>query len=247
MGTTRAKWRNNQMAFYDSSTFETVRPFAPFYWMDDFVTDAILKAAGVPGWTAIDTSAIGLTTPIQVADQSCGVYSLLFDAQDEEQESGLYMNDELVLNLDKGPVIEFRLDIAVLPTLLTETYFGVVNNYVKGTLAAADQGPTVHICFMLDGTGAVTIHTDDTANDNDAVATGITAVPGTYNIFRIDMTTISDVKFYIDGAPVATSTTFDCSTGAAVMVQPYIVQYKSAGAGLGTTYIDFIRMWQATR
>lgn len=247
MGQTGAKWRNNQLAYYDKSTHETVRPMAPFYWMDDFVTDASIKAAGVPGWTALDTSAAGLTTPIQVADLSCGVYSLLFDAQAEEQESGIYMADQLILNLDKGPIFECRLDIAVLPTLLTEIYFGLVNNYVKGTLAAADQGPTVHICFMLDGSGAITIHTDDTSNDNDAVATGVTAVPGTYNVFRIDCTTISDVKFYIDGVAVGTGTTFDCSTGANVMVQPFLYQYKSAGAGLGTTYIDYVRMWQATR
>jgi hypothetical protein len=141
MGQTGAKWRNNQLAYYDKSTHETVRPMAPFYWMDDFVVDAQLEAAGVPGWTVQDTSAVGNTTPVQVADQSCGVHSLLLDATVEAQESGLHMNDQHILNLDNGPIIEFRIRPAVVPTLLSELYFGVANDYVIGTLAAADQGP----------------------------------------------------------------------------------------------------------
>lgn len=247
MGQTKSKWRNNQLAFYDSVTHETVRAFSPFYWADDFVTDAILKAAGVPGWTVKDTSAAGDTTPAQVADQSCGVHRLKLDAQAEEQESGLYFNDELELDLDKGPIIEFRISAAVLPTLLAELYFGLANNYVKGTLAAADQGPTVHACFMLDGSGAVTIHTDDASTDNDAVATGVTVVAGTFYVFRIDATNVADVKFYINGVGVGTGTTFVMSNGTNVMVQPYLMCYKSAGAGLGTLDIDYVKMWQATR
>jgi hypothetical protein len=79
------------------------------------------------------------------------------------------------------------------------------------------------------------------------VATGVTATAAAYNIYRIDFTTITDVKFYIDGVAVGSGTTFDMSTGTGVMVQPYLMCYKSGGAGLGTLYVDYVRMWQATR
>jgi len=53
--------------------------------------------------------------------------------------------------------------------IAAECYFGLTGAYVIGTLAAADQGPLVHACFMMDGSGTVTIHTDDNGGaDNNA-------------------------------------------------------------------------------
>lgn len=240
---------NQYSRIYNPSTHETKDILgAALKFEDDFLNTAIMTAAaGVVGWTAKDTSAAGDTTPGIVANQSGGIAELKHDNQDEEQESGLYFGDALNFNLDKGLIIEFRLAAKVLPTLLTEMYFGLANAYVKGTLAAADQGPTIHGVFMLDGSGAVTIHTDDTSNDNDAVATGITVIAEAQHIFRIDALAPASLKFYIDGVRVATSTTFDMSTGANVVLQPYLMGYKSAGAGLGTLYIDYVRAWQLSR
>ena len=249
MGSTKAKWRANQLAFYDGSTYETTLPLAPFYWIDDFVTDAQIKAAGVPGWTVVDTSLAGDTTPIQVADISCGAFQVMLDTDDEEEESGLHMNDQREINLDNGPIIEFRIKASTLATALAELYFGVAGDYVKGTVVAADQGPLIHSFFVMDGSGIVTIHTDDTENETAAggIATGITVLATAYHVYRIDFTNVADVKFYIDGAGVATTTTFNMSQGTAVKVQPYIMCYKSAGAGVGTLEIDYVRIWQATR
>lgn len=248
MGATKAKWRANQLAFYDGSTQETVLPVAPFYWIDDFVTDAQIKAAGVPGWTVVDTSVGGDTTPVQVADISCGAFSLKLAAgSDEEEESGLHMNNQRELDLDKGPIIEFRVKASTLPTLLSEIYFGVAGDYVKGELAAADNGPLIHACFMLDGSGIVTIHTDDDGGeDNNAVATGVTVLATAYHIYRIDFTDITDVKFYIDGVGVGTAG-LSMANGLNIKVQPYLMCYKSAGLGAGVLEIDYVRVWQATR
>jgi len=104
----------------------------------------------------------------------------------------------------------------------------------------------LHIFFVLDGSGAYVIYADDGATDNDAIATGITAAPGTYNILRIDCTDAADVKFYIDGVGVATSTTFDLSDGT-VTLMPNIMVTKAGGAGLCDVKIDYVRLWQATR
>jgi hypothetical protein len=67
-------------------------------------------------------------------------------------------------------------------------------------------------------------------------------------VYRIDFTSVADVKFYIDGVGVATGTTFNMSQGANVKVQPIVVVQKNGvGADLGDIYVDYIKMWQATR
>lgn len=158
------------------------------------------------------------------------------------------MGDSLILNLDKGPIIEFRAALHTLPTLLAEIYFGVANAYTKGRLAAADEGPTVHAVFhfsvhdAVDG-GLARIFTDDTVNQNEHVTTGITIVPDAFHIFKIDFTTITDVLFYIDGVRVASGTTFDMNQGSNVVVQPYMMLYKDGGAGVGEIYFDYVRAW----
>lgn len=244
---TKARYNNGILEFYESTTQERVAVFAPVQFIEDFLgkyLDLYNAADNSAGkWIAKDTSAVGTTAEAIVANQPGGVMHLALDAQNEEQEAGLYMNDSLHFNLDKGVVVEFRAAAHVLPTLLAECYFGVANAYVKGTLAAADQGPTVHAMFMLDGSGAVTIHTDDTANDNNAVATGVTVLADAFHVFRIDFSNPADVKFYIDGNRVAGTTTFDMSTGTNVVVQPYMMNYKSGGAGLGDMYFDYVKCW----
>jgi hypothetical protein len=79
------------------------------------------------------------------------------------------------------------------------------------------------------------------------VTTGITVVEDVFHIYRIDFTNAADVKFYIDGVAVATSTTFNMSEGSAVMVQPFLEAHKEAGAGVGSLYVDYVKIFQATR
>jgi hypothetical protein len=64
----------------------------------------------------------------------------------------------------------------------------------------------------------------------------------------MDFTNAADVKFYIDGVNVCSTTTFNMSNGANIMFQPLVVAQKvGVDAGLGILYLDVIRMWQATR
>lgn len=236
---TKQVYRNGIWTLYESTTQERVAPFAPILLYEEFFGTTLV--AGATLWLAKDIHADA--TEANIADQHGGVFGMGIGATDAEQEAGLTMNDQLNFNLDKGFVIEYVASLKVLPTLLTEIYFGVGNNYVKGTLAAADQGPTVHAAFMFDGSGACTLHTDDASTDNNAIATGVTVVAEAQHVFKIDFTTITDVLFFIDGNNVGSATTFDMSNGSNVVVQPYMMVYKSAGAGLGTLYINSVRVW----
>ena len=73
----------------------------------------------------------------------------------------------------------------------------------------------------------VVVESDDGTNDNNDVATGQTLV-NTYRDFKISFATgTNDVRFFVGGQPVATSTTFDMSnyTGA---LQPFLQIQKTA-------------------
>ena len=84
-------------------------------------------------------------------------------------------------------------------------------------------------------------------DDNDASTTltaGTMAAQG--NIYTIDCTSISAVKFYVNGAKVGTGSMAGL-TAAIGNVQPYFCISKaksSANTGTGTMLIDYVKIWQ---
>jgi hypothetical protein len=251
MGATNSKWRGGQLAFFDGSTHETVEPFAPIYVYDDFLGYDVAKTDGQffnlnsttdSFWTIAATGVGGPATVQKLLSNAV----LHLEADDETEDGGIYSNT-LTFNIDNGPIFEARVDVAVLPTLAAEMHIGFQGEaHVADDQVAAADDIDLHMFFVLDGSGAIVIYTDDGAHDNDAVATGVTAAPGTYNVLRIDCTDASNVLFYIDGAQVAKTTTFNVSTGAMMMMPNFMVT-KAGSAGLGDLKIDYVRVWQATR
>jgi len=232
----RGRWYTKFLRFFESTTQESM-PVAPVSFYDEFFALDTLY------WTAKDTSAAGATTPALLADGDNGQLDLMLDATNEKQESGYYWNDNRPIKLDHGPNIEFGVIVHTLPTGQSELYFGLAGDYVEGPIAEADAGPAEHIFFCFDGSGACTIHTDDTVTDNDAVATGVTVVADALHIFRIDCTDPTNVLFYIDGTRVASSTTFSVNQVATLALQPFMICHKETGVGLGELYIDYVRIW----
>lgn len=235
----RGKWNTGILSFYDTYTHETTLPCAPVVFGDDFLSQLKTNI-----WTAKDTSAAGTTVEALLADGINGVLRLALDATNEKQEAGVHWNNERNFVLSQGPIIEIRAAVHTLPTDQAEIYFGFAGDYVEGPIAEADAGPVEHIFFAFDGSGACKVFTDDTSTDNDAVATGVTVLADAYHIFKIDCTTPTDVRFYIDGAAVATGTTFTVNAVAALKLQPFIFCHKETGTGLGELYVDYVRIWQ---
>jgi hypothetical protein len=91
--------------------------------------------------------------------------------------------------------------------------------------------------FRLIGSNAIVCETDDGTTDKDDVATGET-LTNVYRWFTIDFTYgINDVRFFVDGKRVCSSTTFDMSayTGS---VQPFWQIQKTSDANTDALYID---------
>jgi hypothetical protein len=234
----KGNWVNGILSFFESTTHERVLPVAPVYFNDDFLGQAVNTTHN---WTIVD---VGGATPALLEDGASGILNLPLTNTNEKQDAGYYQNDKRNWVLNQGLIAEFRISPKVLPTGQTELYFGLCGDYVEGPIAEADAGPAEHIFFCMDGSGAVTIHTDDTANDNNAIATGVTLIAEQWAICRIDCTTITDIKFYINGNAVATGTTFDMSTVAALALQLHVMAHKETGTGIGTLYVDYVKAWQ---
>jgi len=246
MGHTKSKWTAGQLAFFDGSTYETVEPFSPVILYDDFLGTALNGDI----WTGLDLNSATLTAP------AASICAASIGAVNENAAAGVYGKDDKAWNVDKGLIFECRMTPAVAPTLTTEIGFGVMNDsYGAGSMRFMLADEVAKYAFFgfytTSGSGLVPIiRTDDGTNDSGIISTATTVVAGTYNIYRIDFSDPTNVLFFIDGAAVATSTTFDMSTGANLMVQPWAVVYKASDAttsAAGTINVDYIRMWQATR
>jgi hypothetical protein len=237
---------NQYTRIYDPATHETkeIRG-AKIALVDDFLgTQIMTAAAGVFGWTLKDTAN---ATEAILANQGGGVVALSLTNANEKQEAGIYQGDALNFNMDKGVIFEARVAVHTAPTDQAEIYFGLANAYVEGPISEADAGPTVHAFFCFDGDLVCLVFTDDAATDNNQKATGVTVVEDAFHVLRIEVLSVTDVRFYIDDVRVAASTTFGMSNGTNVVVQPFLICHKEAGAGVGAAYVDKVSIWQLER
>ena len=238
---------------YNKSTFESLVPMFPIIFYDDFlgadtaVPDGGSEESGCKWSTKIVKSA-GSPTVAKVADAIGGVMALTLTNTDEAQGAGLYWGDQEALSLEKGLIFEARVTFNVLPLTGTETVQAVFG--LAGAYHVTPDTVDCNAWFRVESAANTVLLwevDDNTANnDDDNTCAGITLVAGTYNIFRIDATDISAVKFYVDGVLVGTGN-MDGLTAAIGNVQPYFMVSKAkttTQTGTGTMYIDYVRVFQ---
>ncbi len=251
----RAQKTDKYYRIYQSTTGETVDVWAPTVFYDDFLgeqlNDYTAADASNGKWLAKITGAAPPTVTV-VADSALtgagGWARCALTADDQKQEAGLYFGDQRCFNLGREPVFEAYINPSTLPAQESEMWIGMGGDYIEGTIVT--DGPAEHAFFVLDGSGAIVIYTDDTVNDNNGVATGVTLVNTDWACLRIDFADPSSVKFYINGNRVAATTTFDLEAvhgTATLALQPFLWCHKeSTGAETsgGTLNVDYVRIWQ---
>ena len=205
-------------------------------YVEDFLGPQTLTAspAGSDQWDIADTSSAG--TPTYTVGGINGEATLAFDSQAEIQNVCLFKSDVLNFDIDAIHSIELRVKTVAALDSATSLAFGLCSarNDAIDSLAA-------HASFRLIGSNSLVVETDDSVNDNDDVATGAT-LGSTYKRFVIDFAGgKSDVKFYVDGARVAASTTFDMSNYSAGL-QPYVQIQKTADTNTDSVVIDYIKI-----
>lgn len=233
------KYRQNTGEYFWPATGERM-PLAPLIFKDDFLGKQILTTeSGSTGiWDTVQTALNAAMA--KIANEPNGAFGGVMDSDVNAEVAALYWGDERGFNLKGKGAIEFAVRIPVAPTLVSEMVFGVA-----GAHNAVFDSITEGAWFKVDGSLAIQAETDDTTNNNDDKATGVTADIAAYNIFLIDFKELADVKFYIDGARVASGITFDMSnlTDAEAVMQPYFAAAKASGAGLGSWRIDYCKLW----
>ena len=203
---------------------------------EDFLGPQTLTASPSNGdvWDIADTSSAG--TPTYTVGGINGEATITFDNTSEVQNVCLFQSDVLNYDIDLIQRIEFRVKTVASLDSATSLAFGLctARNDAIDSLSA-------HASFRLIGSNSIVVESDDGTTDKDDVATGTTLV-ATYKKFVIDFTGgKSNVKFYVDGARVASATTFDMSAHTTGL-QPYVQLQKTADTNTDSVTIDYIEI-----
>jgi len=140
-------------------------------------------------------------------------------------------------------MLEAKVRFTTLPAVASTAVVGLA-----GAHNAAIDTVAESIWFRWDFSGLITVEHDDAGGGHEStkVTTGLTLVANQWAILKIDCTNTADVRFYVDGAPVATGTTFNMSGVPALLLQPVArLDKAAAAANLGVMEVDYARAWQA--
>ena len=155
----------------------------------------------------------------------------------------MYLGDDCCISPTKKPIFEARVAITTASPNAAETLIiGLVSARNDTVASIAD-----HCMFKWTGANNnILIDTDDGTTDTSDQDTTSDWVSGTYYKFKIDMSDLTDVKFFIDGERQLRSTTFDVSAMAASdYLQPIVEIQKASGTTVPQVDIDYISvLWE---
>jgi len=204
-------------------------------FIDNFDRAQVLTTTpGQNGWTIADTSSAG--SPTYLCATEDGGKMVLTLANDTEAENVcMYHND--VLMFDAARIKNFWY-VAKVASISANTTLLLGMGSARND---AGDSVTNSAWFRMEGstsTSALVVETDDNTNNNDDKATG-TTLAAVYKRLYVDFSQgLSDVRFYVDGARVASSTTFDMSDiSSGSNLQPIVQIQKASSAGTPAVHI----------
>ena len=214
-----------------------IQDFAEF--VDDFWgADTYSTAGQGTPWAVADTSVAGAPTVANVTPSATGEVAITLAATLEVENVFLSFGDTLSFDIDNLQSFEARVKVSGCTTGTTISW---------GLASARNDTPSTianRALFRMTGatsTTAITIETDDNTTDSGLIATGAT-LGTTYKKFVIDFTGgKSNVRFYVDGVRVATSTTMSL-VGFTASLQPFFQIQKAANTNVDSISIDYIRV-----
>lgn len=190
-------------------------------------------------WLVKDTSAAGTPTYASV-DGAGGGVTLTHDNTNEAQVVTLYHGDKEMWDIDD--IIEFTWRVK-----MGQAAVNAATTLVFGLAAAQnDTADSIaeNVWFRVQGSASTTLvvcETDDGTTDNDDKATGRTLI-NAYKTFKVSFALgKSDIRFFIDGEPVALGTTFSmaAATGA---LQPFVQFQKSAATSVDAVTLNLFQI-----
>lgn len=199
------------------------------------IFDDFIDIADGTIWVKQDTSAAGAPTWALVADTHGGEVAMTLAATDEAESLTLYIGDQKLFQANKNPVFEARLKVSTIAAN-QRVVFGLAGDR-DATLDDVAQNAWFRIEAAMD----VLVETDDGTTDNDDNDTTVDAVNGTYAVYEVDLSNLSDVKFRINGVDY-TPETMSLAALTTATLQPFIEIQKDSGTGTPSVTIDWIRV-----
>ena len=186
-----------------------------------------------------------------------GEYRLLHTTDSETQAMLISTGGLKAVSPTSSTIFEARvkINLSVDSTFDTASGYEVIvglataGSAVSKTAAAFD-GFADTVAFRLGGGATAANHIyvegDDGTTDVAPTDTGVDFVSGTFVKLRIDMTSLSSVKFFIDGERVLAGTTFDFSAMAETdYLEPYILFARTSASGTERAHsldVDYVHI-----
>lgn len=211
--------------------------YVEFY--DDFLGDAG-QALGRPG-VYTETGGGGFTGDF-ISGAEAGVYRLLHGNANEAQSGRYDWGDTLQINMSKKPRMECR--VRLNPNAAA---FSADQRCVIG-LASADNATldsvVTNAWFRIEGANLnILAETDDGTTDDDDNDTGVDYVKNAWMVLEIEVVSLTQVEFRVDGVLVQTLSL--AALAANTFVQPYINIQKDAGTETENLDIDYLHItWE---
>jgi hypothetical protein len=207
-------------------------------YVDDFFGTAATFPTSADPATPWLVDITGAAPPTHVRNAGAAILSL--EATSQVQLLALHHGDALSFDIDDIQRVEMRVKIGASTfTSGSILVFGVCSTRNDTADSAAESA-----WFRMEGANSTTVvycESDDGTTDRNDISTGV-ALGTTYKRFVIDFTGgKSNIKFYIDGVRVASTTTFDMSayTGS---LQPIIQLQKAANTNADVCTIDYVKI-----
>lgn len=192
---------------------------------------AFTTTPGQNGWTIVDVTTGGTPTHLCASEDGGSCALTIVAGAGGAESTALYHNDVLSYDVRQLQRVWWIAKVSGVDAVTT-----IVIGLASATNATEDSIAT-NAWFRIEGsvsTSNLLAESDDgsAATDFDDKATG-TTLAAVYKKLEIDFSKgISDVRFFCDGARVATGTTFSMANLAAGLnVQPYAKVNRASGSG----------------
>lgn len=185
-----------------------------YCWKPDFTNTGSLPTSGPAqnGLIVADTSAAGTPTYVYTDGASEGGEVAVTMASTSEVENVcVYHGNSLPFDIDRITEARFRFKLSQA-ALDSATQFAIgLAGDRNDAIDSIAQAALLRI-IGADDPNAVVIETDDGVNDNNDVATGKSIADTNVHELIINFAAgKTDVRFFLDGQPLAPTTTFDMS------------------------------------
>jgi len=203
---------------------------------DDFIGTGALPTTAHNGFVSHDGDD-GSSAHV-FSDEACGAYKLLTSNHSSTKEIAVMGN--AVIRADKKPIFEARVSITESGTRTNDV---VIIGLVNARNDATDS-ITHHALFKMTGANNnILVETDDNTTDTDDKDTGSDWVSTTYYKFKIDMSDLDAIQFFIDDVNV-TPETMKMSAASSTLLLP-IVEVQASTGQIHQANVDYISVvWE---